>query len=107
MGGGGSRFQALLPDNFNYSLDIFDYIVVPKPHYCKTVRPQTVVSSLIVLNIFRMLSTVKLNDNPFFERDEVNNVFFNHLLSAELDTFKLTVSQIAPEQAFRISTAVT
>jgi hypothetical protein len=47
--------------------------------------------------MFRMLSAVKLNDNPWFEGGEVNDECFDWLLPAELDIFKLAVSQRAPE----------
>ncbi len=54
-----------------------------------------------------MLSAVKLYDYPFIEGNEVNNIRFNWLLPAELDTFKLTVSQITPQEAFSIGAIVT
>ena len=53
-----------------------------------------------------MLTTVKLNDNLLIKGDEVNNVCFNRLLSTELDTFKLTVSQSAPQEKFNISRVI-
>jgi hypothetical protein len=68
---------------------------------------KTVISLLVVWLSFRMLPAVKLYDNPFLEGHEVNNVCFNRLLPAELDAFKLTVSQVPPEQSFCISAVVT
>ena len=60
----------------------------------------------VVVTIFRMLSTVKLNDNFFVKGDKVCDVRFNRLLPAELDTFKLTVSQVGPEKPLNISTVI-
>jgi len=36
LGGGGSHSQALLSDNFQHSLDILKYIVVPKTQHSKS-----------------------------------------------------------------------
>ena len=88
--------QALLPDNLQDALSIFNYIIVPKSQYGKSVRTQTGISLLIVLHIFCVLSAVKFYDNPFVKRYKVNNICFNRLLPAKLDAFKLTVSQIPP-----------
>jgi len=44
-----------------------------------------------------MLTTIKLNDNLFVKGDEIYDVCFNRLLSAEFDTFDLAVSQALPE----------
>jgi len=60
--------------------------------YNKSVCTQTSISLLVVLQIFCVLSAVKLYDNPFFKGHEVNNICFNRLLPAKLDTFKLTIS---------------
>jgi len=53
-----------------------------------------------------MLATVKLYNNPFVKGNEINNIFFNRLLPSELGAFKLAVSQVTPQIAFRISTLV-
>jgi hypothetical protein len=44
-----------------------------------------------------MLTTIKLNDNPFVKRDEINYVRFYRLLPAKLDSTKLAVSQVLPQ----------
>jgi len=54
-----------------------------------------------------MLATVKLYNNPFVKGNEINNICFNRLLPSELGAFQLTVSQIPPQMALRISTVVT
>ena len=59
---------------------------------------------LIVVIVFRMLSTIKLNNKLFVKRDKVYDVRFNRLLPTKLDSFKLTVSQVAPEKPLNIST---
>jgi hypothetical protein len=60
----------------------------------------------IVLFIFRVLPAIKLYDNFLLKGDEVYDVCFNRLLSAEFDTLKLTVSQMTPEYAFNISCVI-
>ena len=60
----------------------------------------------VVLFIFRVLPTIKLYDNFLLNGDEVYDVCFNRLLSAEFDTLKLTVSQMTPEYAFNISCVI-
>lgn len=92
MGGGGSHAQALLSDYFQYTLDVFDYIIVPESYYFESVGSQTSISMHVVVCIYRMLTTVKLNYNSLVKRDKVYDVCFDGLLSAELDTFKLTVA---------------
>ena len=61
---------------------------------------------LVVFIVFRMLSTIKLNDNLFVKGDKVYNVRFKRLLPTKLDTFKLTVSQVAPEKPLNISSII-
>ena len=60
----------------------------------------------VVLFIFRVLPTIKLYDNFLLNGDEVYDVCFNRLLSAEFDTLKLTVSQMTSEYAFNISCVI-
>jgi len=57
---------------------------------------QTGSPLLVVCQIFCMLSAIKFYYNPFLKGDEVNDIFFNQLLSAKLNTFKLTVPQVSP-----------
>ena len=60
----------------------------------------------VVVIVFRMLSTIKLNDNLFVKGDKVYDVRFNRLLPTELYTFKLTVSQVTPENPFNVSSVI-
>ena len=106
LGGGGSPLHALEPDNFKNSLDIFNYFVVPKSQYRKSIGSQTVISVNVILWFICMLSTVKLDDNLLLKGDEVNNIRFNWLLPAEFDPFKLTVSQSAPQEKFNSSSVI-
>jgi hypothetical protein len=73
--------QAPLPDNFQYAINVFDYVVVPKSQYGKTVCLQACGSLLVVLTIIGVLTAVKLYNNPRVKRHEVNNIGFNRLLS--------------------------
>jgi hypothetical protein len=60
----------------------------------------------VVLFIFRVLPTIKFYDNFLLNGDEVYDVCFNRLLSAEFDTLKLTVSQMTSEYALNISCVI-
>ena len=70
-------------------------------------RTQTGIFLLVVLLVICMLAAVKFYDNPFVKRYKVNNICFKRLLPAKLDAFKLSVSQIPPEQALCFSAVVT
>lgn len=61
---------------------------------------------MIVPFIFNMLPSVKLDDDSFFKRHKINNIGFNGLLPAKLDSCKLAILQIAPEQAFSIRAVI-
>jgi hypothetical protein len=47
------------------------------------------------------MTAVQLNYQPFFATAEVNDVTTDHELARELETSKLTLSQLLPQLVFR------
>lgn len=60
------------------------------------------ISFLILVDLFGMLTAITLDDDPFFVADEVNDVRAYRRLPSELETRKLLGVQVFPEMFFRI-----
>jgi len=82
--------------DFEHPFYVFKNLIVPKSQHSEAVPAQTSIPLFVEFLIICMLSTVKLYDNTFFKGYKVNDVCLDWLLPAELDTFKLAVSQIPP-----------
>jgi hypothetical protein len=86
----------------NDSIDVLKYIVMPKSQDIKTLIPQPSISLNIVSNLLAMLSAVDLNDQSFFQTNEVNDVASQRLLPAKLKTVYLPESEFLPKQPLSI-----
>ena len=62
------------PYDLQNSFDISDNIVVPESENHESVISETSIPRPIVPLIFRMLTSVKFNDNSWIEGDEINDV---------------------------------
>ena len=54
-----------------------------------------------------MLSAIDLDDEPFFEADEIENVAFELRLAAKLEVRELSGSQQPPHRGFGVGRSVT
>lgn len=61
---------------------------------------------LVPVLVLRMLPSVKLYDDPFVKRNEVNDIPFKRLLATEFHAFHLVVLQMLPESVFRVSKVI-
>jgi hypothetical protein len=77
--------------------------VIPKPQKAETLRLKPVRSPSIRFDLLRMLATIKLNDYPGLQADEINNVCANWSLSSESVAVDLTMTKLAPESALSVS----
>ena len=54
-----------------------------------------------------MLTAIDLDDEPFFEADEIENVAFERRLAAKLEVRELSGSQQPPHRGFGVGRSVT
>jgi hypothetical protein len=76
--------------------------VIPKSQDIETLIPQPSISLNIVSNLLAMLSAIDLNDQSFFQTNEVNDVAPQRLLPAKLKTVYLPESEFPPKQPLSI-----
>src|SRR5260221_6053898 len=62
---------------------VLHHVIVPKTQNLKPVRLETARSPLFVIARISVLTTVDLNDKPTLERDEIDDVPFDGLLTTK------------------------
>jgi hypothetical protein len=87
------------PDCFRDGLPFVEDFIVPIPQDLKPLRSQPLIAHSVVLSLcFRiMLATVQLDDQAFFEADEIDNVFSQRKLTAEFQAFEGAAAKPSPE----------
>jgi len=91
-------------DHFNYTVDILQYLVVPKAHHAvatpfKFGRPTRIFCDSRRLVV---LPSVKFYYQLVIFAAEVNDEIANWKLAAEFDRFKAFGSQLRPELALSV-----
>jgi hypothetical protein len=83
--GWGEGARNLAQDRLKHTICIAQHIVIPKPQNPKILSFKIACARIIIrLTIFRMLPTIKLNNQPMFKTDKINNVLVDRHLPAEL-----------------------
>jgi hypothetical protein len=84
-----------LTQNFlEYSIGLFQRVVIPKPDYPKAFRFKTSCSLGIAGNLLGMLPTIQFHYQLLFKADEVNNVWWNRMLPPKLESAQVAVLQL-------------
>ena len=91
------------PDRFRDGLPFVEDFIVPIPQDLEPLRSQPLIAHSVVLALcFRvMLATVQLDDQAFFEADEIDNVFSQRKLTAEFQALKGAAAKPSPETCLR------
>ena len=55
---------------------------------------------LVTRNLFKMLSTIKLNNELFFQTNEIHDVRWQWMLSSEFAAEELSIAKKVPEFEF-------
>jgi hypothetical protein len=90
-------------DGLFNSISFIENLIVPKPQYAKSLFFQPRTTFQVVRNLFRMLTSIQLNDQLLLKTDKVNNLLTYGLLSAKLISGKLTETKMLPQRTFSIS----
>ena len=86
-----------VPDHFEHSIDIFEYIMVPESQNNEPSRYQHVVSLGIVPRMLRVLAAIQLDNNFSGKTDEVEDVVLVRVLPSELGIVQLLPTQVLPK----------
>jgi hypothetical protein len=91
------------PDRFRDCFPFVEDFLVPIPQDLEPLRSQPLIAHSVVLPLsFRiMLATVQLNDQAFFEADEIDNGFSQRKLTAEFQALKGAAAEPSPETYLR------
>jgi hypothetical protein len=87
------------PDRFRDGLPFVEDFIVPIPQDLEPLRSQPLIAHSVVLALCLrvMLATVQLDDQAFFEADEIDNVFSQRKLTAEFQALKGAAAKPSPE----------
>ena len=85
----GEGDRKVSPYNFQNTLHIFKYIIIPKSNYLKPLAPQPSFSLFVALSISGVLTTVQLDYNSFFKADKIYYVETHWLLPTKLLALQL------------------
>jgi hypothetical protein len=89
-------------NHVNNSIDVLNYIVIPKSQDIETLIPQPDISLNIVSYLLTMLSAVDLDDQSFFQTNKIDDVASQRLLAAKLKTVYLPESEFPPKQPLSV-----
>jgi hypothetical protein len=87
-------------------LGVFTQFVIPEPHDAKAVGFQPSRTSRIILDLKRVLTTIKLKNQSSLETDEVSKKRPERYLAAKLEMREAAIAKLAPEQAFLVGRAL-
>lgn len=88
------------PNYFLNPLDVFENLVIPEPKHLKTFTFEPPRSFCILLDLFGMLTTIKFDDYPCREADEIDDVFADRRLPAKFEAINSLISQLMPKMFF-------
>jgi len=92
-----------LTQNFlQHSIRLFQRIIIPKPNYPKAFRFKTSCSLGIAHNLLRMLPAIEFHYQLSFNADEINDVWWDRMLSPKLESAEVAVFQLQPKPQFRV-----
>jgi len=84
-------------------MDIGKNFAIPYVQYTETLFFEPEIAHLILFEVDRMLSTIKLNHELFFKADEVDDIHSHWLLWFEFQIQQSFRPEILPKELFRIS----
>jgi hypothetical protein len=87
------RFDDLLHD----SIYVFQHVVIPKSQDNKSLVTQPIITLRIIIRVFRMLSAINFNHQPFFQAHIIDNILPHWLLPAKFKTVNLPETKLLPE----------
>jgi hypothetical protein len=91
----GGEFERL-PDGIHHVVEVFHYLVVPKPHDPKTLRLQPCCPARIRAGLRGVLTAIEFQNQPDFKANEIDDVVSNWGLPAEFSSFQLAATKLAP-----------
>ncbi len=74
-----------------HSFGLFQHVIIPKPDYPKAFRFKISCSLGIAGNLLGMLSAIQFHYQILFEADEINDVWWNRMLSPKLESAEVAV----------------
>ena len=91
------RGMQLTQKFFQHSIRSFQRIIIPKPDYPKAFRFKTSCPLGIAGSLLGMLPAIQFHDQLLFKADEINDVWWNRMLSQKLESGEAAVFQLQPE----------
>ncbi|MCW2035287.1 hypothetical protein FHR67_000086 [Xanthomonas arboricola] len=76
-----------MTDRLDHRIQRKQYIVVPEPQHCPSLRLKPPRPCLIAGCL--MLRSIELNNQPYFHATEIRDVRWNWMLAPELETLQL------------------
>jgi hypothetical protein len=81
-------------------LDVFENLIIPEPKHLKTFTFEPARSFCASLDLFGMLTTIKFDDYPRREADEIDDIFADRRLPAQFEAINSLISQFIPKMFF-------
>lgn len=84
-----------LPDNFQYSVQFVQHLIVPESDDPKSCLPKCPITRFVSCR-FIVLSTINLDNKLSFKANEIQNEIAKRMLPPELVTIDLSTTQPFP-----------
>ena len=97
-----ARLKQRREDALEHIFRPLQHFIVPEPHHAKPCAPQFLRPLEILKQPLRMLPTIKLDDQPRTQTDEIHDVTPKRHLSAESIAAQMPVADESPQDPFRV-----
>lgn len=82
---------------FQYCFSLLQNFIIPKPQHPITLSIQKRRPLLVILNLFRMLSTVQFNNQTMLHTDKIDDISAYCLLASEFYSVHPFAAQVTPQ----------
>ncbi len=96
------RGKQLTQNFFEYSIGLFQRLIVPEPNYPKTFRFKIRCSLCIASSPLGVLPAIEFYYQLLLKADKISDVRWNRMLSPKLEPAQIAVFQLQPEPQFRV-----
>ena len=84
-------------DSVHHTVDVVEYIVVPKPEHRESLLYEPRVTIIVVGNLMSMLPAIEFDNESLRQANKIDDIYAKRLLTTELAAEYTATSQFSPQ----------